>query len=64
MQPLRLQLHFGIHACVTRYRKQVERECSEFHDMNMMQDVELAVRVNQLQLHVLYVELCCCSGIW
>jgi hypothetical protein len=48
----------------------VEKDCAEFHDLNMMQvlnfifitvirftsaqDVELAVRVNELQLHVLY----------
>ncbi len=48
----------------------MEKDCAEFHDLNMMQvlnfifitvirftlaqDVELAVRVNELQLHVLY----------
>ncbi len=49
----------------------MEKDCAEFHDLNMMQvlnyiiitaiwfnfaqDVELAVRVNEMQLHVLYV---------
>ena len=42
-------------ATLRSYRKQIERDCAEFHDLNNLQDAELAVRVNALQLHVLYV---------